>query len=405
MNKCKCILFGAGYLGKEAYSFLGEDNVYCFCDNAVKSSSEKQMFGKKVVPFDEFMEIYKDYIVVLCLGYNFCLEVCRQLDDAGVEDYLVYDMLKESGKTIDELTAHFNDSRKLDRLYKECYRYLSGRTRGQLQYLKRHVDITALLPAAGKLRERQFRLLEQAEEFFAFVKELDIKPFLVFGNLIGAVRHKGFVPWDDDLDFGLIRAEYEKLLRFAYEKCAVMTRCDNIWIDFCENKLDNNKLCKIYAGKYIFNLRPDFIQVAKEYNGGIYYVMDIWAYDFYKEEYDIRQHMRWVDEINEKAQKLANNKKKADFIRAARKNNPMVSEEMTDKFFPGIDNFGGYPGIRNVESWIASDDIFPLKKVRYENTEFWAPKNMEALLMHQFRDFMDFPDDMGTITHAGEEAE
>lgn len=401
----KCILFGAGYFGREAHAFLGDENVYCFCDNAVRSSGEKQACGKKVIPFGEFMEIYRDYIVVVCLGYNLCLEVCRQLDDAGVEDYLVYDVLKGSGKTIDGLIARLNDGMELEKLYKECYRHLSGRTGRQLQYLKRHVDITTLKPAVGGLRELQLRRLEQAVEFFEFIKELDIKPFLVFGNLIGAVRHKGFVPWDDDLDFGLIRGEYEKLLQFAYKNCAVMTRCGDTWVDRGGNTVEECRIQEIHNGKYIFNLRPEFIQISKCTEITHYYVMDIWAYDFYKEEYDVREHMEWVARINEEAQGLADNKAKADFIRAALKGNKMVSEGMTGNFFPGIDNYWGYPGIKDVEGWIPSDEIFPLKKARYEDAEFWAPKNMEVLLKYQFKDFMEFPEDMGIITHSGEDAE
>ena len=93
--------------------------------------------------------------------------------------------------------------------------------------MKHHVDITTLKPATGQLRRLQYALLEQIGEFFEFIKELEIKPFLIFGNLIGAVRHHGFIPWDDDLDFGLIRRDYEKLLRFAQEKCVVLTHIDD----------------------------------------------------------------------------------------------------------------------------------------------------------------------------------
>ena len=47
---------------------------------------------------------------------------------------------------------------------------------------------------------------------------LHIQYFLCFGTLLGAVRHKGFIPWDDDMDMGMIRSEYERFLKIAPEK-------------------------------------------------------------------------------------------------------------------------------------------------------------------------------------------
>lgn len=67
----------------------------------------------------------------------------------------------------------------------------------------------------ASLREHQKALLNLLEEFDRVCKQLKIPYVLFAGTMLGAVRHKGIIPWDDDLDILMMRKDYERFLEEA----------------------------------------------------------------------------------------------------------------------------------------------------------------------------------------------
>ena len=65
------------------------------------------------------------------------------------------------------------------------------------------------------LRKVQLAQLEIGKEIKRVCDENGIKYFLDSGTLLGAIRHKGFIPWDDDMDMGMLREDYERFIEIA----------------------------------------------------------------------------------------------------------------------------------------------------------------------------------------------
>lgn len=65
------------------------------------------------------------------------------------------------------------------------------------------------------LSDIQDRLFQMMVAFDEFCRAHGLKYCIAYGTLIGAVRHKGFIPWDDDVDFYMPREDYEELMKYS----------------------------------------------------------------------------------------------------------------------------------------------------------------------------------------------
>ena len=67
-----------------------------------------------------------------------------------------------------------------------------------------------------KIKETEKEILLK---FVSICEKYNLNYFVVFGTLLGTIRHKGFIPWDDDIDVGMLRKDYEKFLEVAQQEC------------------------------------------------------------------------------------------------------------------------------------------------------------------------------------------
>lgn len=388
------ILFGSGNLGYQALQFVGEENVLCFCDNNPKVVGTER-YGKEVISFEELKHKYCEEVIMICAGDTDSFAMAKQCEENNVFDYLIYIFIVERFSEKDKLLSFLDQPINRMKLRKEIYLRRIRSMERQVAYFRKHADIRYIKPATGKLRVRQLKTVQIAAEFFEKTKELEIKPILYGGNLLGYVRHNGFIPWDDDIDFALMRREYEVLKEFCKKYIYTVEEFQN------KNNTKKEKEKKqIIDGleEYYWIHYFDHIRIIKDDPEMNNLGVDFFSLDYYAESYSFDDFMNFVQEVRYQIITLPSNEERIKYMEGALEENKMNNAEESSHVYFGIDNMD-MTLCKHQYQWIPKDVVFPLKKAAYEGAEFWIPNQPEELLKYEFEHMWEFPEEVGIPRH------
>lgn len=241
-------------------------------------------------------------------------------------------------------------------------------------------------PDGSTLRRDQLELLKMLNKVAAICKENNIEWWLSSGTLLGAARHQGFIPWDDDMDIVMMRKDYrrlKKILRNLDDKeCVLHDMCSDV------------EYVNIFP-KY--RKREGRIETASRRNN--YYKWAGIGFDIFT-----------IEKTNFFASKAAgfiynNIQHLTSYIRWGWLRKPLIRfiEAMCFVFiFPilrliGLINPRGeyhYTlGIGWTKSTFYIKDIMPLTTTKFEGMEMPVPKDMDAYLTNVYGDWRRLPNE------------
>lgn len=250
------------------------------------------------------------------------------------------------------------------------------------------------LPCISKeRRDYQLRLLNFAVEIIEEIENnTNIKPFMDGGTLLGAVRHGGFIPWDDDIDFAMTRKEYNELISYATNKYPCIDTSD--WVRF-QYTHTINKYIEQYPNQVIVIRLMDSFKFIKGVPGDFVFI-DFFALDYYNDFHTAITLQKYSNRIKQHVFSLKNYGEVFDFFNTEVAANKDIVER-SNTLYAGIDNWDFYYG--EVCGIRRKSDIFPLIKMKFENVEFWAPANSHEYLKTVFNDYNKMPTTLSFDRH------
>ena len=241
-------------------------------------------------------------------------------------------------------------------------------------------------PDGSLLRKQQLRMLDILLYVDKVCKEHNIRYWLSSGTLLGAVRHGGFIPWDDDLDIEMLREDYDKFIEvfkdnddyalqtYKSDKHYYRTfaKVRDLHSQISEFELDKHyKYRGIFIDVFSIEYLPKF--VCRLY-GGAFEVICRWARKFS----DNRVAMFGVKLL----QKIV-----LCSIPIARPIFRVFAKDLHHSYG------SGFLKKRNME------DIYPLTTIQFEGYTFPSPYNADSYLREIYGNYNKLPDIDSIVVH------
>ena len=241
---------------------------------------------------------------------------------------------------------------------------------------KKYDDITKIPPAEGFLREYQLSLLAVLKEFDRICRLNNIRYWLSGGTLLGARRHKGFIPWDDDVDVDMMREDYEKFP-------SIFNACTKYADLYCELWRDENA-----KATCILKIKHRKIKQIS---------IDIFPHDFYfttvrgKDKKHLNNKIKKIRKhLSYSLFRIKDTKKLLEKFRYLTQDVINQKIEVDERICPSIHWGIDFP--HKWKNWIYDyDQIFPLAEIEFENNKFKCPANTDFMLKNIYGEYMKFP--------------
>ena len=248
------------------------------------------------------------------------------------------------------------------------------------------------------LRRVQLVQLEIAKEIKRVCDENGIHYFLDAGTLIGAVRHQGFIPWDDDLDIGMLREDYDKFVKIA----PTALKPEYIWQDWNNDEHYAVPFGKVRKKNTVYQEEKS----SRLKNNGFY--VDIFPFDYAPDSKEERDHLQkqcvfearclLVKEDYKPWQEAGkiNWKKRIGYLPYQVCSLFMTHQSIVQKYekivrsVPKADWIYEHAGYYN-DHYFRLEWMKELKKARFEDDEFLIPAGTDERLREEYGDYMTPP--------------